>query len=265
MNPPHSTELLEPPEDDVGLNTTVSRSRSRNVLASAAAVTTVIAVIGVTNLLSTNGGGGLVTTPELLPEPVAMRVVGFGHAAIAVPRGWGMNLSRCGIPRRDTVLIDDPSAAGDCDVPRPPDVDSVELDTSPPNGFHVDLTFSINGVAAERTWTSCGDDDVCWGAVGIPALNVWFRASSSTNAAEVDEILGRIEVLPDLIGVPSARSLDESGNGTAYARRLKQLGLEVEVRTRTSLVYEPGRVVNVSPAPGTILNPGETVTLTVVK
>ncbi|MFF0340305.1 PASTA domain-containing protein [Kribbella sp. NPDC004875] len=265
MNPPHSIELLEPPEDHLGSEPGGSGSRLRGVLASAAAVTTVIAVIGVTNLLSSHGGSSLITTPVLVPDPVAMRVVGFGHAAIAVPRVWGTNVSRCGIPRRDTVLIDDPSAAGDCDLPRPPDVDSVELGTAPPKGFRIDQTFSINGVEAERSWTSCGDDNVCWGAVGIPSLRVWFRASSSTNATEVDEILGRIEILPELIGVPSARSVTEDRNGTAYAALLHKLGLNAAFRTRTSLVYEPGRVVDVSPSPGTILNPGETVTLTVIK
>jgi hypothetical protein len=265
MNPPHPIELLVPPEDAVGLPDTGPRGRLRGVLASAAAVTTVVAVIGVTNLLSSNGGGTLITTPEPVPGPVAMRLVGYGHAAIAIPKVWGTNVSRCGIPRRDTVLIDDPSAAGDCDLPRPSGVDSVELGTAPPNGFRVDETFSINGAQAERTWTSCADDAVCWGAVGIPSLHVWFRASSSTSAAVVDEILARIVILPDLVGVPSSRSLDESRDGTAYAKLLEQMGLRTDFRTRTSYVYEAGRVVNVSPPPGTLLTPGETVTLTVIK
>ena len=102
-------------------------SRTRGVLASAAAATTVLAVIGMTNALSSNGNGTLITTPEPPPGPVAMRMVGYGHAAIAVPKVWGTNASRCGIPHRDTVLIDDPAAASYCDLPRPPDVDSVEL------------------------------------------------------------------------------------------------------------------------------------------
>lgn len=44
------------------------------MLASAAAAITALAVIGVTNALSSNGSGTLITTPEPPPEPVAMRV-----------------------------------------------------------------------------------------------------------------------------------------------------------------------------------------------
>ncbi|WP_166678402.1 PASTA domain-containing protein [Kribbella kalugense] len=239
--------------------------RRRDVLASVAAVTTVMAVIGVINVLSSNGSGTGITTPEPTPEPIAMRMVGFGHAVIAVPKAWGTNASRCGIPRRDTVLIDDPAAESYCDLPRPPDVDSVELGTSPPSGYEVDETFTVNGVPAERRRTACGTDDVCWGAVGLPSLHVWFRASSSTSAGEVDQILARISILPDRVGVPSVRLLDESRSGTAYAKHLQELGLKTEFRTRTSVVYKPGRVVSVSPPSGTLLSPGETVVLTVIK
>ncbi|MGW6199291.1 PASTA domain-containing protein [Kribbella sp. NPDC055110] len=246
---------MEPPRDGT--------SRSRGVLASAAAATTVVAVIGVTNLLSSSGTGTLIPTPEPTPEPVAMRTVGYGHVAITVPKAWGTNASRCGTPHRDTVLIDDPSAASYCDLPRPPDVDSVELVTAPPSGFRRDETITVDGVYAERRKTGCASDDVCWGAVGFPSLHVWFRASSSTSADEVDQILARIQILPDRVGVPSSWSLDESRDGTTYAQRIRALGLKTAFRTRTSTVYKAGRVVGVSPPPGTLLSPGETVTLTV--
>ncbi|MFC6159176.1 PASTA domain-containing protein [Kribbella jiaozuonensis] len=239
-------------------------TRGRGVLASAAAAITVLAVIGVTNALSSNGGGTLIITPDPPPGPVAMRMVGYGHAAIAVPKVWGTNASRCGIPHRDTVLIDDPAAASYCDLPRPPDVDSVELGTDPPSGFQVDEVFLVNGVRAERRKTTCASDDVCWGAVGLPSLHVWFRASSSTDASVVDEILSRIEILPDRVGVPSSRTTD-GRDSTAYAKSLRELGLRTEISTRTSTVYKPGRLVSVSPSPGTLLSPGETVTLTVIK
>jgi hypothetical protein len=248
---------MEPPR--------ASTSRSRGVLASAAAATTVVAVIGVTNLLSSSGTGTLITTPEPTPAPVAVRMVGYGHVAITVPKSWGTNASRCGTPHRDTVLIDDPSAASYCDLPRPPDVDSVELVTTPPSGFRADETLMVDGVYAQRRKTGCASDDVCWGAVGFPSLHVWFRASSSTSADEVDQILSRIQILPDRVGVPSSWSLDESRDGTAYAKRIQALGLRTEFRTRTSTVYKPGRVVGVSPPPGTLLGAGETVTLTVIK
>jgi hypothetical protein len=239
--------------------------RLRDRLASAAAAATVVAVIGVTNLLTAPGRSGTGPLPGPEPGPVAMRLVGFGHAAIAVPKVWGTNVSRCGTPRRDTVLVDDPSASSYCDLPRPPDVDSVELGTAPPTGFRVDEIFTVDGVRAERRRTTCASDDVCWGAVGIPSLQVWFRASSSTSAEEVDRMLARIAIVRDQVGVPSSRSMDESRSGAAYAKLLQQLGLRVEYRTRSSLVYKPGRVVGISPSPGTLLSAGDTVTLTVIK
>ncbi|NIK56617.1 PASTA domain-containing protein [Kribbella shirazensis] len=239
--------------------------RLRDRLVTAAAAATVVTVIGVTNVLTAPGGSGTVPLPGPEPGPVAMRLVGFGHAAIAVPKIWGTNVSRCGTPRRDTVLIDDPSAASYCDLPRPPGVDSVELSTVPPTGFQVDEIFTVDGVRAERRRTTCASDDVCWGAVGIPSLQVWFRASSSTSADEVERILARIAIVRDQVGVPSSRSLDESRSGTAYAKLLQRLGLRAEFRTRTSLVYKQGRVVGISPSPGTLLSPGDTVSLTVIK
>lgn len=239
--------------------------RLRDRLASAAAAATVVAVIGVTNVLTAPGGSGPGPLPGPEPGPVPMRLVGLGHAAIAVPKVWGTNISRCGTPRRDTVLIDDPSAASYCDLPRPPDVDSVELGTEPPTGYKVDETFTVDGVAAERRRTTCASDGVCWGAVGLPSLQVWFRASSSTSADEVDRMLARVAIVRDQVGVPSSRSLDERRSGTAYAKLLQQLGLRVEYRARTSLVYQPGRVVGISPSPGTLLSAGDTVTLTVIK
>ncbi|RZT20424.1 PASTA domain-containing protein [Kribbella sp. VKM Ac-2569] len=239
--------------------------RLRDRLVTAAAAATVVAVIGVTNVLTAPGGSGTGPLPGPEPDPVPMRLVGFGHGAIAVPKVWGTDVSRCGTPRRDTVLIDDPGAVSYCDLPRPPDVDSVELAAAPPVGFQVDETFTVDGVRAERRRTTCASDGVCWGGVGLPTLQVWFRASSSTSADEVDRILARIAIVRNQVGVPSFRSLDESRSGTAYAKLLQQLGLRAEFRTRTSLVYKPGRVVSISPSPGTLLRPGDTVTLTVIK
>ena len=37
---------------------------------------------------------------------MSSRLVGLGHAAIAVPDDWGTDATRCGVPMRDTVVID---------------------------------------------------------------------------------------------------------------------------------------------------------------
>jgi hypothetical protein len=240
------------------------RRRPRAVLASAAAATTVLAVIGTANVLTSSGTSGSVTIPGPEPEP-AMRQVGFGHAAISVPKVWGTNLSRCGTPRKDTVLIDDPSAASSCQMERSTKVDSVELSSTPTIGFHADEEFTIDGVGAERQRTVCRDGGTCRGAVGIPSLQVWFRAVSSTSADEVDRTLAGIEIVKDRIGVPSYQSQAERPTGAAYAKALEQLGLKATFLTRTSQSYRVGEIFAVSPRPGTLLTPGATVTVTVVK
>lgn len=240
------------------------RRRLRAVLASVAAVTTVLTVIGTTNVLTSSGTSGSVTIPGPEPEPVAMRLVGFGHAAISVPKVWGTNLSRCGTPRKDTVLIDDPSAASDCRRQRPTKVDSVELSSSPTIGFHADEALTIDGVRAERQRTDCQEGGTCWGAVGIPSLQVWFRAESSTSAEEVDRTLTRIEIVKYQVGVPSYQSQATRPTGAAYAKALEQLGLKAKFLTRTSQSYRVGEIFGVSPRPGTLLTPGATVTVTVV-
>ena len=162
----------------------MDRAKLRDRLVTAAVVATVLAVIGVTNALTTGRGSGTGPLPGPDPAPAAMRLVGYGQATIAVPEVWG--ITHCGVPRRD-----------DCALLHPNGVSRVELTTAPPVDFRADDTFTLNGVRAERTWTSCSDDNVCWGAVGLPSLNLWFRASSTRSPGAVDEILTRITVLPE--------------------------------------------------------------------
>lgn len=239
-------------------------SEPKSVLASAAAVITVLAVIGTTNVLTSSGTSGSVTIPGPEPAPVAMRQVGFGHAAISVPKVWGTNFSRCGTPRKDTVLIDDPSVASSCQRQRPAKVDSVELRSTPTVDFQADEAFTIDGVRAERQRTVCLEGGLCRGAVGVPSLQVWFRAESSTSAEEVDRTLAGIEIVKNRIGVPSYQSQAARPTGAAYAKKLGQLGLKARFLTRKSQSYRVGEIFGVSPRPGTLLTPGATVTVTVV-
>ena len=203
-------------------------------------------------------------------------MVGFGHAAIAVPADWPSNKSQCGTPKQDTVQIDDPSAMLFCAAFRPAGVESVEMHYGSPRvDFRADETFQIDGVRAERQRTSCSrtnypeakaDTTICDGTVSIPSLKVWFRAESSTSAAEVDRMLARIAIIADRTGVPSYEALrvDLHGpTGTAYAAVLRQVGLKSRLLTVRSPNYPAGQVLKVSPAPGTMLKPGATVTVTV--
>ncbi len=202
-----------------------------------------------------------------------MRLVGFGHAAIAIPASWPTNKSSCGTPQQDTVQIDDPTAAQFCMSHRPRGVESVQLTGAPPSlDYRADETVFIGGVRAERQRTRCLDGwqgtKVCTGAVGIPSLKVWFYAESSTSAEEVDRILGRIQILRDLSGVPTYSAVGSAPTGplvSKYAPLLATAGLKVQYKRVRSPSYPEGTILGVSPAVGTLLFVGATVTVTVAR
>jgi hypothetical protein len=156
-------------------------------------------------------------------------------------------------------------------------VESVEVGDGQPGpvekfGFKPDELFDIDGVRAQRQRTTCapgnlGGPEVCTGILFLPSTGVWFRAQSSTSAAEVDRILERIVVVPGRVGVPQyqpAMSNDDGSSGRKYADLLRGLGLRVETKTVNSPNHTPGELLNVAPFPGTMLPLGATVAVTVV-
>jgi hypothetical protein len=218
--------------------------------------------------------GQTVTTADagpLVSAPTGYRFVGLRHAAIAVPTDWGTNATQCGTPMKNTVIID-VFAVRDCAIAPKPEVDSVELRTgAAASDFRADRTFTIDGVAAEQSRTTCSDSSGarrahCSGAVRIPSVQADFLAESWADAATVDTILSRIRILPDRVAVPGFRTLaGEQGarSGQLYQDQLRAAGLAVRVRTRHIPALDGGHVLDVSPAPGTVLRPGDVVETTI--
>ncbi|GAA1111569.1 hypothetical protein GCM10009630_05820 [Kribbella jejuensis] len=227
----------------------------------------VTAIVGTALTLNHDRGA----TPAVTSPPIATRLVGIGHAAIAVPTTWGTNQFSCATPTADTVLIDI-GVINLCAMPRPAGVESVQLGRGVPRmfPFHADETLEIDGVPAQRQRTTCNDDSwnhvqVCSGAVWIPSRNVWFWAQSSTSADGVDRILDRIVLVPDRVAVPLFRTYDSEGrplSADAYAAQLTRLGLKPVRRAIKSPNYSTGTIQTVSPGSGTMLAPGATVTVT---
>ncbi|MFD7158364.1 PASTA domain-containing protein [Kribbella sp. NPDC059898] len=239
------------------------RRRRRTATTVGAAAAAVGAVISATALLT--------PPPQTTPAaPPPTRLVGIGHAAIAVPATWGTNQLTCATPRVDTVVVD-LGAITYCAMPRPAGVESVQLGQGAPRmfSFHADETLEIDGVPAQRQRTTCSADwnhvQVCSGAVWIPSRDVWFWAQSSTRADEVDRILRRIVLVPDRVAVPLVHTYDRAGRwptADAYIAELTRLGLKPALRTVRSPNYATGTIHAVSPGPGTMLAPGATVTVT---
>jgi hypothetical protein len=279
------TELLEhtgeqvhvgPPPIEALRAGAVRRRRRRTAAVSVASVVAVVAAVGGTTLL-TQGSKGVDPNPPVasgtpVTVPEGMRLVGIGHAAIAVPNAWGTNQSFCGTPRKDTVEIDIGAVAA-CGIPRAAGVDSVQVANRQPfENFRADQTLDIDGVPAQRQRTSCakgamGKVTTCTSTVVIPSLGVWFRAESSTSAVEVDRILSRITIVPGLVGVPGYSTNNLNGElptAAEYVDSLRQLGLKAEIQNpMTSGDIPSGTVRSASPGPGTMLAPGATVTISV--
>ncbi len=258
------------------LRTGAARRRRRRTWAwSAVSVAAVVAVIGATAVLSRGFRGAEPQPPVASASTGAIsggtRLVGLGHAAIAVPKKWGTNQVVCGTPRTDTVLVDLGITTLCMGMPRA-GVESVEVARGrPKTDFRVDESAKIDGVPAQRQRTTCSEGPinkvtVCSGTVFIPSLDVSFRATSCTSAEEVDRILARIVIVPGLVGVPGFRTIDRNGHqllGADYAELLKEAGLKAEFRTRKSPSYPAGMIFSGSPAPGTMVAPGTPVTITV--
>ncbi len=215
-----------------------------------------------------------VATSSRAVVPPGTRLVGLGHAAIAVPTEWGTNQRDCGVPQQDTVVVDGGLFVEGCGARRPAGVDSVEMWQGAPRlDYEPDETTEIDEVPAERQNTNCSPDPfgsgvVCAGTIYFPSLQVSFRAESSTSAAEVDRILEWIIIVPDQVGVPGFRrihDIHQEGAEEKYLEALREAGLTADVQTGRSpgLNNRPGFVLDVSPAPGTLVQPGDVVTVTV--
>ncbi|HWD83956.1 MAG TPA: PASTA domain-containing protein [Kribbella sp.] len=263
------TPVGPPPLEALQTGATRRRRRRTVTWSALSAAATVTAIVGTTLTLNHDRD---VTPPVTSPAPaVATRLVGIGHAAIAVPTTWGTNQLTCATPNADTVVVD-LGAITYCAMPRPAGVESVQLGRGVPRlfSFHADETFEIDGVPAQRQRTTCSVNgwnhvEVCSGAVWIPSRDVWFWAQSSTRADEVDRILQRIVLVPDRVAVPLFRTYDSEGRGPSaddYVTQLTRLGLKPVLRAIKSPNYATGTIHTVSPGSGTMLAVGATVTVT---
>jgi len=205
--------------------------------------------------------------------PAGMRWVGYGHEAIAVSVGWGTNVTRCGRPQRDTVLIDRGTVPA-CYAPRRGGVESVEVTRGRrPFGHLPADPITIDGVRAQRRVTTCRTfgpsggtgspgEVLCSGSVYFPRDRVGFKVESTVGPVGVDELLARVHHLPALVGVPASRELfvrEQKHSGAAYLRALHENGLRAEVIRCRECGLARGYVLGTKPAAGTMRRPGSRV------
>lgn len=280
------TPVGPPPTADMVAAASRARRRRTTWLAAGSTAAVLVATIGVAVVLNGPSRQVLpepapgVPTPTQVVTPPGTRLVGIGHAAIAVPEEWGTNRLSCAEPQKDTVIIDQ-GAVCLADYPRPRDVDSVHVypgwygGVGQPNEVQRE-SFDLDGEPAERVATVCYHEHdqaaVCRGAVYVPDQAVTFVAESSSEnpRAEVAEILSWIQMVPDQVAVPGFQDVNihwyhaEISAGEHYRAALQMLGLRVEIVTEYRRGPEEGYVLDVQPPPGTMVGPGSVVRVTEV-
>jgi hypothetical protein len=277
MTEQHLTDLLERLGDRVEVSSpptaamtrAADRTRRRRtawvVGSAAAAVAVVAAGTQVVGDGLTDSRDSAPSSPAARPVPEGMRLVGIGHAAIAVPEEWERNHLGCGTPTADTFILD-VSVTPACLIPRPAGVDAVWLSWSDRNrGFSRGEDIEIDGVPAKRTSTNCspGRNEqgivTCTASVYVPSAGVGFQASSSTNRERVDELLDEVRILDGKVGVPPYNSLTWDMPFKDYARHLREFGLEPVRVERRIQGPAAGMVIEASPGSGTVLPEGSAV------
>jgi hypothetical protein len=140
---------------------------------------------------------------EAAARPGITRLVGLGPVGVAVPGAWGTNQTTCGMPHTDTVLIDIPGPQTGCAmVGRPDGVETVRLYRGRPvEPWARVRAVAVRGTKAVRYGTACGHG-VCSAVLYFPRHDVSVEVDSSTDAAEVDRVLGRVRVLRGRVGLP---------------------------------------------------------------
>jgi hypothetical protein len=209
-----------------------------------------------------------VASPDV-SRPPGTRLVGLGHVAVAVPKQWATNRTHCGTPQKDTVVIDQPVVEL-CAAPRPRGVDSATIAGGRPHDGVPASPSQISGVTVRRTPTTCteknfGPGVLCTGSIYVPSENVSIVVASSRRPV-VERLLEDVYVMPARTAVPgfmlySVRAQEKSGQ--RYVRALRELGLQPEVRLTGDSGWPSGFVSGVSPGVGTMVRPGETVTVEV--
>lgn len=241
-----------PSADDVlrGLEAT-RRARSRRgwAVPALAVVTAAAVIVGGFAWL----GDGRTATEEPVPatEPVVpdgMRLVGWGRVAIAVPEHWGRRSGWCGPGEDDVVHVDRPvPKRGVCptNLP-PPSNDSLQVLTR----------TSSEWPAAPRSWTV---DEVAGVTIErghrtilVPSEGVAFLVDAPDLKATA--MLDTFQVLPD--GWTSVPHYFFAAGGEPPTVD----GLETVEREVWRPERDPGDLVRVRPAPGTVLPVGSTLT-----
>lgn len=281
---PDLADVTVGPPPLAALHRTVRRRRSYAAGLAAAAAVAVVAGgaalwpagdVGDTREPAPAASDVPTAAPEPEPEPAddtpppGTRWVGIGQAVIAVPDSWGTNATGCGTPTRDTVVVDQ-GVVPLCLLPYPSDTTSVDIrGRNAVDEIQGWTPIEVDGEAALRSPVGSARSfggGLHAASVYFPERDVMFAAQSSVSARAVTEVLEGITILDTLVAVPGFSPANEGEQrkaGENYVQTLTEAGLRAKVVVKPSR-STPGFVWGAFPRPGTVVEPGSTVTVTVL-
>ena len=265
--------------------------RRRRVLTSLGAAAAVVAIVASGLLVQRGLPGGVDTTAGPLPAPPAgMRWVGMNDVVVAVPEWWTTGETQCGAPVEDTVYFD---SAAIFRCPNPADPATVR---------EVSALAVLDGTCCYgelqiRSMEPVGEADghevvelagceewfkgVCRRIFAVPDEGVVFAVTIAEEGdGDYEAIRDSVRILPD--GLTTVPLKIGSGFTPSWGtepslvdevvRAVERAGLRAEVKTvspeqsRTGLASDlpKGSLLEISPSPGSVIEDGGTVTITVL-
>jgi hypothetical protein len=225
--------------------------------------------------------------PDLLPAPDGMRWVGEAGVVVAVPDWWTTGETQCGAPVEDTVYAD---AAATYDCPDPADPATVRevsalavLDGTCCLGEFERRTMEpVDGRQDLVERPGCEDSlpGVCRHLFAVPDTDVVFAVTMTEDGgATWQQVRDSARTLPaGLTTVPLSVAGgsrwtpgwgEEPPTADSYARAVRQAGLRVETVVEEldddgdHGSFVTGSLLEIDPAPGSVVEPASTVTLIV--
>ena len=258
----------------------LARARTRRSVrawaVAGASVAVAAAVVGLAALTAA-GPGGRVPGPAQTAAPVfssnyQTRTVGAGHVSVAVPKSWATNATKCGTPVRNTVVFTggpvDACAYSPARLPNSVTFSWANGQAHPPHNGQPD---TIDGVNVVSTGVVCVDllvpnSEVCRAQVYVPTDDV-LVAIQARQHKTADQLLSALTISPDQVAVPNYAQTNaaepQSRSASRYLTWLQELGLASQVQQVPSPIWPHGYVLTVKPRVGTVLAPGDTVTVSV--
>ena len=271
-----------------------SKRRRRHWMAGGMAATLIVAVVAggaIVDAVNDKDAGVADAVAQFPAPPEGMRWVGLGQVVVAVPDWWTTGETQCLEPVEDTVYFDQ-GAVADCqDPPSPATVREVSalavLDATTGYGEYItrsmDPLTEVDGHAVlERAECEEWFKGVCRHLFAVPSEGVTFAVTvTDDGGATYEDIRDSLRILPDdLTTVPLATTDGwtptwgaEPVATDALVAALENAGLEVEIEKVERpdddagggdyVSFPAGSLLDVSPALGSLIEVGGTVTVTV--